>query len=392
MVRKLVRKWFRKTPLAWLQMSHQKTRLLAAIAGITFADFLMFFQLGVRDALFDSQVSPYTNLQGDLFLVNELSDNLASVKPFSRDDLYRAAGVRGVESISPLYIGQASWRNPDNRASRQIFVYGIDPVRPAFDSPDVQQHLEQLKLLNRALYDRGGLPQLGNVAELLKSGKPLTAQVNDLEIKVVGLFLLGSSFSAEGNLVTSDSTFLRLFPQRPANEIDVGIIRVQPGADIAAVQADLRSVLSDDLLILTLDEFATRERTYWETGSAIGFTFGLGVAVGFLVGAVIVYQILYTDVADHLPEYATLKAMGYSDRYLILIIIQEAVILAILGFIPGFLLANGLYTLFRSATLLPIGMKTSRATTVLLLTVVMCVGAGAIAMRKLRAADPADIF
>lgn len=388
----MFRKLFRKTPLAWLQMRSQKARLLAAVAGITFADFLMFFQLGVRDALFDSQVSPYTSLQGDLFLVNRLSDNLASVKSFSRDNLYRAAGVSGVESISPLYIGQATWRNPENRANRQVFVYGIDPTRPAFGSPDVTQHLEELKLLNRVLYDKAGLPLLGNVSKLLEEENPLSAQVNDFEVKVVGLFVLGSSFSAEGNLVASDSTFFRLFTQRQPDELDVGVVKVEPGVSIEQVQTELRSLLPDDLLVLTLDEFAARERYYWETGSAIGYTFGLGVAVGFLVGAVIVYQILYTDVSDHLPEYATLKAMGYSDRYLIAIIIQEALFLAILGFLPGFLLANGLYTVFRSATLLPIGMKASRATTVLVLTIIMCVGSGAIAMRKLRAADPADIF
>lgn len=388
----MFRKLFRKTPLAWLQMSRQKTRLLAAIAGITFADFLMFFQLGVRDALFDSQVSSYATLQGDLFLVNKLSDNLASVKSFSRDKLYQTLGVDGVASVSPLYIGQATWQNPDSQASRQVFVYGIDPSRSVFSSPDVNQNLDKLKLLNRALFDKAGLPQLGNVSALLKKENPISVQVNNFEIKVVGLFVLGSSFSAEGNLITSDSTFLRLFTRRKADEIDVGIIKLQSNTSIEQVQANLQAILPNDLLVLTLNEFTARERTYWETASSIGYIFGLGVAVGFLVGAVIVYQILYTDVSDHLPEYATLKAMGYSDGYLIGIIIQEALFLAILGFIPGFLIANGLYTLFRSATLLPIAMKLSRAITLLVLTMIMCAGAGAIAMRKLRAADPADIF
>lgn len=388
----MLRKLFRKTPLAWLQMSRQKTRLLVAVAGIAFADFLMFFQLGVRDALFDSQVSPYTTLQGDLFLVNKLSDNLASVKSFSRSNLYQAAGISGVASVSSLYIGQADWRNPDNQASRQIFVYGIDPERPAFDLPEVNQHLDELKLLNRALFDKGGLPQLGNVSTLLEKENPLTVQVNDFEIKIVGLFVLGSSFSAEGNLITSESTFLRLFTRRQADEINVGIIQVESNATIKQVQADLQAILPDDLLVLTLHEFAAREREYWSTGSPIGYIFGLGVAIGFIVGTVIVYQILYTDVSDHLPEYATLKAMGYSDGYLIRVIIQEALLLAALGFLPGFLLSTGLYSLFKSATLLPIGMKLSRATTVLVLTIIMCVGAGVLAMRKLQQADPADIF
>ena len=185
----MFRKLFRKTPLAWLQMSRQRTRLLVATAGIAFADFLMFFQLGVRDALFDSQVSFYSTLQGDLFLVNRLSDNLQSIKSFSRDNLYQAAGINGVASLGSLYIGQADWRNPDNRASRQIFVYGIDPNQPAFNLPEVNQRLDELKLLNRALFDRAGaLPQLGDVPTLLKKENSLSVQTNDLEIKIVGLY------------------------------------------------------------------------------------------------------------------------------------------------------------------------------------------------------------
>lgn len=386
-------KLFRKTPLAWRQMSRQKTRLFVAIAGIAFADFLMFFQLGVRDALFDSQVTPYTTLKGDLFLVNKLSDNLQSIKSFSRNKLYKIAGVNGVKSLATLYVGQASWRNPENRASRQIFVYGIDPNQPAFDLPELDGQLNKLKLLNRALFDRAGLvPQLGDVPSLLKKQNPLSVQANDYQIQIVGLFKLGSSFSADGNLITSDSTFLRLFPQRRVNEIDLGIVDVESNASIEQTQADLRAKLPDDLLVLNLAEFTARESAYWSTGSSIGPTFNLGVAIGFLVGAVIVYQILYTDVSDHLPEYATLKAMGYSDIYLIGVIAQEAFILAVLGFLPGFLLSSGFYIFFQSVTFLPTAMKLARAVTVLVLTFVMCIGAGAIAIQKLRAADPADIF
>ncbi|MGV0101630.1 ABC transporter permease DevC [Nostoc sp. DSM 114160] len=386
-------KLFRKTPLAWRQMSRQKTRLFVAIAGIAFADFLMFFQLGVRDALFDSQVTPYTTLKGDLFLVNKLSDNLQSIKSFSRNKLYKIAGVNGVKSLATLYVSQASWRNPENLASRKLFVYGINPNQPAFDLPEVNQQLNKLKLLNRALFDRAGLvPQLGDVPSLLKKQNPLIVQTNDYQIQIVGLFKLGSSFSADGNLIVSDSTFLRLFPQRQANDIDLGIVEVESNASIEQIQADLRAKLPDDLLVLNIAEFTARESAYWSTGSSIGPTFNLGVAIGFLVGAVIVYQILYTDVSDHLPEYATLKAMGYSDIYLIRVIAQEAFILAVLGFIPGFLLSSGFYIFFQSVTFLPTAMKVPRAVTVLILTFVMCIGAGAIAMQKLRAADPADIF
>ncbi|MBD2682701.1 MULTISPECIES: ABC transporter permease DevC [Nostoc] len=389
----MLKKIFRKTFLSWRQMSYKKGRLAVAIAGIAFADLLMFLQLGMKDALFDSQVRPYAILQGDLFIVNKLSDNLNAIKSFSRDNLYQAVGVDGVDSVSFLYIGQANWRNPENQGSRQIFVYGINPNKPAFDLPEVNRQLDQLLLMNNALFDRAGLlPQIGDVPKLLATENPLDVQVNNYKIKITGLFTLGSSFSAEGNLITSDSTFLRLFKRRQANDIDVGIIRLKPNANIQLLQAELKSILPDNLLVLTRDEFADRERTYWANGSPIAYIFGFGVVIGFLVGTVIVYQILYTDVSDHLPEYATLKAMGYSDLYFVRIVLQEAFILATLGFIPGIFISNGLYIMTQSATFLPIAMKLSRAITVLTLTIVMCILSGAIAIQKLRAADPADIF
>ena len=142
----------------------------------------------------------------------------------------------------------------------------------------------------------------------------------------------------------------------------------------------------------TTEEFAQIERDYWANGTGIGFIFGLGVGVGFIVGIVIVYQILYSDVSEHLPEYATLKAMGYGDSYLLGVLLQEALLLAVLGYLPSVVLALGLYQAAFAATLLPISMTTRRAVTVLIMTIVMCSASGAIAMRKLRAADPADIF
>lgn len=211
-------------------------------------------------------------------------------------------------------------------------------------------------------------------------------------MKVVGLFTNGASFAADGNLIASDSTFLTLFPDRSPHEIEVGLIHLQPGVDRERVQQELEAFLPDDVLLGTTEDFAQIERDYWANGTGIGFIFGLGVGVGFIVGIVIVYQILYSDVSEHLPEYATLKAMGYTDSYLLWVLLQEALLLAILGYFPSIGLTLGLYQLAQAATMLPITMTTQRALNVLILTFLMCSLSGVIAMRKLRTADPADIF
>jgi putative ABC transport system permease protein len=386
-------KLFQKTPLSWLQVTREKTRLLVALAGIAFADFIIFTQLGFRDALFDASVLPHYTLDTDLVLVNPQFNTLFAPKIISRDRLYQAERVAGIQSIDPLYIASGQWRNPETKLERTILVFGFDPSRPVFKIPAVNQHLEDLRMLNTVLYDRAGRPEFGPMADLLAKKPEVSVQVNRKEVRVVGIFTLGASFAADGNTITSDSTFLNLFPDRQPYQIDIGLVKLKPGVDASAVKNQLQALYpKNEVVVLTLKEFADREKTYWANGTAIGFIFGLGTAVGFIVGIVIVYQILYSDVSDHLPEYATLKAMGYGDSYLVGVLMQEALILAILGFIPGFVVSLGVYNLAAGATLLPIAMTTERAIEVLIMTIVMCGASGIVAMRRLQTADPADIF
>ncbi|MBF2007911.1 MAG: FtsX-like permease family protein [Chlorogloeopsis fritschii C42_A2020_084] len=387
----MLRKLFRRTPLAWLQLKKEKTRLAVALAGIAFADMLMFVQMGLLDALLDSATQAHQNLQADLVLINPQFQSLISVKSFPRERLQQTLAYDRVKSVRPLYINVAQWRNPETRITRSILVWGIDPANPPFDNPEVNKHLGQLKLLDRVLFDLASRPEYGPIPDLVKQHGSMEAEVNSQTVQTVGLFQLGVSFGADGNIISSDSTFLKLFPERKPNQIEVGLINLEPGANVQAVRSQLKAALPNDVKVLTPQEFAQTEIDYW-SNQGIGFIFGMGAAVGFIVGIVIVYQILYADVSDHLPEYATLKAMGYSDRYLMTMLMQEALLLAVLGFIPGVVLSIGLYQITYAATLIPIGMKLNRAIFVLLLTIVMCSSSGAIALRKLRAADPADMF
>jgi putative ABC transport system permease protein len=385
-------KLFRKTPLAWRQLMKEKTRLAVAVAGIAFADILMFIQLGFESALFDAAVKPHRNLQADLVLINPQFQTLFSVKSFSRERLYQTLGYEGVQSVNSVYISTGQWRNPETRLERAILVWGVDPTQSPFKSPEIKQNQDQLKQLYQVIFDQAGRPEYGAVADIWKKTGKFDTELNSKAVFVKGLFTDGASFAADGNVITSDSTFLQLFPERKPDRIEVGLITLQPDADPEKVRSQLVNGLPKDVRVLTPEEFAKVERTYWEAGTGIGFIFGLGTAVGFIVGIVIVYQILYSDVSDHLPEYATLKAMGYTDNYLLGVLIQEALLLAILGFLPGFILSFGLYQVTYAATMLPIFMKMDRAIKVWILTVIMCSVSGAIAIRKLRSADPADVF
>ncbi|TFI56182.1 FtsX-like permease family protein [Mastigocladus laminosus UU774] len=388
----MLRKYFRTIFLAWRQLIKQKTRLVVAVVGIAFANIMICAQMGFEASLFSSSTAPQRSLDTDLVMVSSHFKSVYSVKSFTRERLYQALGFKGVESVSPLYMGYGKWRNPQTRRWQTILVFGTDPRTTAFKFPEVEQNRSQLQKLNTVLFDQGSLPEFGPIATLFQQQAILETELNDVNVRVVGLFTLGASFGAYGNLITSDSTFLHLFSNHHPEQIEIGLIKLQPDADPEQVAQSLINDLLDDVMILTNEEFAQLEKAYWAKKTPIGFVFGLGVMVSFIVGIVIVYQIIYADIADHLPQYAMLKAIGYSDRYLIAVLLQEALLLAVLGYVPGFLVSLGLYLVAANATMLPIFMTIERGVIVFFLTVTMCMISAVTTMRKLNSVDPADVF
>ena len=383
---------WRKIPLAWLQLTREKPRLIVALAGIAFADFLMFMQLAFREALFESNVRLHTSLEGEVVLINPQSNAVNFLESFSQRRLYQASDLKEVASVHPIYVGLTSWKNPQTRRSSEVQVIAANPNELVFNLPGMQQNLKPIKMPDVVLFDRGSRPDFGPIATDFDRGKKIETEVGGRRIKVGGVVELGASFGSDGNIVTSDLNFFRLFKNRKAGLIDIGLIKLKPGANPETVVAQLRQYLPKDIQVLSKQEFIQKEKDYWATSTPIGFIFALGTVMGFIVGTVIVYQILYSEVSDHLSEYATLKAMGYSQTYLLLVVFQEAFILASLGYIPGFGFAVFLYSIAKNATLLPIYMTVSRAILVFLLTMLMCFISGLISVRKLQAADPADVF
>jgi putative ABC transport system permease protein len=384
----------RKIPLAWLQLSREKARMLVAIAGIAFADVLMFLQLGIREALFDGAVQLHNSLEGEIVLVSSRYKALISLDQFSQRRLYQALGFTGVQSVSPIYLGFIPWKNPDNQETWNIFAIGFSPEERVVNLPGVQENLNSLREPDTVLFDRGSRQEFGTIVDQFTANNQVTTELNNRKINVVGLFRLGTSFGVNGNIITSDVNFIRLLGtnRRQQGLIDFGLIKLEPEADINWVIANLKAHLPNDVKVLSKQEFIANEKSFWNTSTPVGFTFTLGAVIGFIVGAVIVYQILYSDVSDHLPEYATLKAIGFKNRYLLMIVFQEALILAAIGFIPGLAISQGLYMITRQATLLPIMMTIDRAIFIFVLTTLMCSISASIAMRKLQDADPADIF
>ncbi|AFY71533.1 DevC protein [Thalassoporum mexicanum PCC 7367] len=382
------------TPLAWLNLTHEKRRLVTALAGVGFAVLLMFIFQGFQNALYDSQVQLQKLLNGDAFVINRIKQNMFVPEQFARRRLYQARAFEGVEDGYALYMNTANWKNPDTKATWPLRVLAFNLEDPVLLLPGVVDNLEKLRLPNTAIIDLKSQAQVGGLAAGTET------ELSDRQVKIVGTYTLGTDFaSGNGNLIMSDQNFLRYFASlgpeeedRTLNTTDVGILKFADGVDVDRLVATLQKNMPNDVTILSKQQFIDRELNYWRENTNIGFVFSLLTVMSFFVGIILVYQILYTDVSDHWAEYATLKAIGYSNWYLLGVVLQEALFLAILGFLPGLLISIVLYDLATDATGLLMVMTFRRALNIQLATFLMCVISGFIAVRKVQAADPAEVF
>ncbi len=380
--------------LAWRQLRSEKARLASAIAGVLFACVLVFMQLGFRGALFESATNLIGAMRGDLFLMHPLTTASFRPEPLPRIRAQQALAVPEVERAVPVYLAQSSWRNPVDGSRRAMQLIGVDTAAGVLEFPGLDATLiEALKRADTLAFDVRSRPEFGPIARLLaENGGTIEVEIGQRRMEVAGLVEIGPSFGADGNVVLSEVNFRRVVKERQVAAVDLVAIKLRPGANIADTQARLRALLPPDVMVMTQAELRAHERRYWEEATPIGFIFAFGSLMGLVVGMVIVYQILFSDIAGHLKEYATLKAMGYSGSYLARVVLGAALILAVAGFIPGLLLSFVMYDFIGSATFLPLRLDFQLGASVFLMIFAMCAIAGLLAVRKLRDANPADMF
>ncbi len=352
----------------------------------------MFMQLGFRDGLFDTSVTVHKLFDADIVLISPRSKSSISMSGFPRRRLIQAMAHKDVLGTTPVNWTFVLWRNPKTLSTRSILALGFEPTDPLLKEEGFNAKAKTLTNVGRVLFDELSRDEFGPIPQWFRSGRPVETEVAGKRVRVSGLVKLGPSFGADGNLLTSRETFLKLLPNTPSGSIEIGLVRLINKADPVKVAKSLQLSLPRDVKVLTQKEFIEFEKNYWRNSTSIGFIFSLGAAMGFVVGCVIVYQILYSDVSDHLAEYATLMAMGYKLKTLLGVVAREGILLSIMGYLPAYISGQGLYSLVRSSTKLPVVMTFERASLVLILILFMCMGSALVAMRRLSDADPAEIF
>ncbi len=393
-----------RVPLAWKNLTHDLRKLTVAVAGISFAVMLMFQQRGFNNALFDSTVALVKQLEADIIIFDKGRFSLSAETRFDREALDIAASCPGVEYADAVYTeNSVAFLRKQGRKARPIRVIAFDLSRPLLKNADGQViDLRKIAPDETAMIDELSKIEYGFDLAPGTDDRPKPPQIGELagrKINIVDTFRLGRDFANDGNLVMSSQTFEPYFQYRqfgdPLGVVDLGLIQCTDDSpeNLQVVKQMLQQRLADnDVLIATRDEFIQREIKFWAKSTPIGVIFFIGAIIGFVVGIIICYQILANDIADHLSEFATLKAMGYSNAYFFKLVLTEAVLLSLFGFIPGLLFSMVLFEINASITGLIMVMTVPRALLILGLTIVMCVISGLLALRKLISTDPASLF
>jgi putative ABC transport system permease protein len=388
---RLLQALFGRLPIGWLQLTHSRTRFAAALSGVAFANVLVFVQLGIMNSMATATLKPYGFFQADIMISAPDANALSEGGNVARQWMLQAMAHPDVTAGMGLFIANVSWQREANALG--LTTFGIDPTQPGFLTPDIAAKSAPLQLQMAGLLDRlsRGLPK--DLAAGIRPQAPLSFETSDKTLTLYDTFAGGGGFGGDGFLIVSDQTFLSLFRDRRSAAPDHILLKLREGADAARVSADLRDLIFDKTLrIRSFAAAAQEDLTYQQTRRPTGIIFGFGVIIGVLVGLVIVYQVLSTDVADHMREYATFKAMGYGQGFFFSVVLEEALILGLFGFVPGAIVGTALLTLMGKLTTLPLAMTPGMILSVFAGTLLFSTLSGVLATRKLAAADPADLF
>ncbi len=421
-----------KTPLAWKNLVHNKVRTTIGVAGVSFAVILIFMQLGFLGGIIHTATQIYDALEFDLMLRSPAYLHLTEARSFPRSRVFQAASLSEVAQARSFYLGLSEWQapalaqsapedKPSNSSEaveaegdwRAIITMGTDPQDPAFNREDINDEARKLSDPTFVLVDVKSKSEYGPAdgKKFSPADIGVEAILGSRRVRIVGLFELGTGMASNGACLTNPQGYVRACPWQTIDEVTFGLLKLKNPSEAESVRQKLLSIYgippndektaqpinpasltNSDVEILTRQQVLDREEHRWVHETPLGQIFTLGVWVALFVGVAIVYQVLSTDIANMMGEYATLKAMGYGAKYLTQVVLMQAVLLAMVGYIPSIIVSWGLYRLVEQLSGMPMNMTPGIAALVLALAIIMCVLSGLAALRKLYQADPADLF
>lgn len=386
-------KWYlgNQIPIAWLLLIRFRAKLLTALAGIVFATVLIHVQFGLRAALFQSSITIFQQFNADAVIISKTTVGSTSLQPFDRTRLSAFDRYPEVVATMPVRYKFVRWRFPGLAQSRLAIMLGFNPKARVFNQQDIIDKQDILNLPGRILYDELSRKEFGPISQEFNKGRRVIVYINKKRALVSGLVKMGTSFSYDASFITSLTTFQDLASTDPES-MEIGLIKLAPGVEAGNFLASLKDTIPEDIQIFTLKDFLNFEQTFWDRSKPIGFVFAFNATLGFVVGMLILYQILYTDVSSHLSDFSTMLALSFTYNRIRLIVFQESLMLTIIGYPIGIAGSILLFDLINKITGLGVYMSIDRALMCFVVILLMSTCSAFLAMKKLDEANPIEVF
>ena len=369
--------------LAVRLLAHNRLRLLVASASVAMGVVIIFVELGLLLGMLQAQSLIANLVRGDLLIMNVARVSLHRWDKIELVRLDQAAALPGVARVTPIYEDHVGLQNPDDKRVRRIILYAFPPedIPFALANPAAVSHA--LKLSHGFLYDRLSRPIFGKI----QAGDDI--QIDTVPLRVGGYVDIGADIVNDGNILMSEGDWRAHDPR--AKPI-MGVIHLKPGVSVEKERRAILANLPPDVVVLTPAETAWRESMYTLRSAPVGLLFAIGMLAGLVIGIINCYQVLYNEVSDRLPQYATLKAMGFANSFLHRIILGQAVVLAVTGFVSGAAFSFFADRYIAVHSMLPVHVSLPSSLVVGVLTLLMCIVAGSIAVKRAVLADPAALY
>ena len=369
--------------LAARNLFHDRLRFIATLIGIVFSVVLVMVQMGLFFGFGQMVSTMIDHASADLWVLPKGAKSFEDPSLLDVKLREKVASVDGVASVVPLVIGFSDWRTVSGEVT-PVFIVGSDVKADALQPWNVVdgdiRALSQwgAVAVDESYFDRLGIKKLGD-----------TAEIRGHKVKVVALTDGIRSFTTTPYVFVDQKDARFYTGTLPSKASDL-IIRLKPDADRGKTIAAIRDRIGD-AEVLSTDEFRKRSRSFWLFGTGAGAALFAGAILGAIVGTVIVAQTLYSSTKDHISEFATLRAMGSSNNYIYNVIIYQALLNAVIGFVVAAGIGYGVVRMTEKSAL-PIVITPWLVVALFVLTVVMCVASGIVAIIRVVRIDPASVF
>ena len=369
--------------LAARNLFHDRLRFAATIIGIVFSMVLVTVQMGLFVSFRHMVTTMIDHAPADLWVMPLGTKCFEDPALLDERERFRALSVAGVADAAPVLVSFAQWRVPSGGTTPVLLIGSERNALSLQPWNIVAGDIRDLSVPDTIAIDQSYFERLGT------SGLGENVEIRNLKAKVRVVTKGIRSFTTTPFVFTPLDR-ARAYAGISASQATYLLVRLGPGADLESVRTRLNASLAK-AEALTPDAFRSRSRSFWLFGTGAGAALFAGALLGMIVGIVIVSQTLYSSTKEFSNEFATLRAIGSSSRYIYAVIVIQALLSAVIGF--GIAAAIGWVIVTTTAdSALPVLIPSRLLASLFLLTVTMCVLSAMAAIVHIMRTDPAVVF